>query len=182
MTRSSRQRTSRGRAKGGGQSLVEFVLVFPIFLAILVGMVDVGRAIWANNVIANAAREAARYAIVHGGTKSNPCPVGPPVTTGPTSQQTVIPTASTTCPYPSPSKEGIRVAGRNFAIAAGFPVTIQVCYGTSCSGDTDITGATNARGSPVTVRVTSQVPMIVPKLVGINQIDVSATSTMLVSH
>ena len=166
-----------------GQTLVEFALVFPIFIAVLVGMVDVGRAVWANNAVANAAREAARYAIVHGGTYSNPCPVGPPVTSG--SKATVIPAASTSCPYPSPSKEGIREVARGFAIATGSSLTIEVCYGTtttSCSGDTDATNATNARGSPVTVRVSSLVPMILPKLVGIDTIRVDSTSTMLVSH
>lgn len=163
-----------------GQAIVEFALVLPLFLLILIGMVDVGRAIWANNSVANAAREAARYAIVHGGTKSNPCPVGPPVTTG--SNKTVIPSASTSCPYPSPSKQGIKDAATAYAVAAGFPVSVQVCYGASCSGDTDISGATNARGTPVTVTVFGQVPMLVPKLVGVNQIDVDATSTMLVSH
>lgn len=168
------------RTRGVGQSLVEFALVLPLFLTILIGMVDVGRAIWANNVIANAAREAARYAIVHGGSSTNQCPVGPPVTTG--SNRTVIPAASTSCPYPSPSKEGIRDAARSFAIAAGFPVTIYVCYGLNCSGDTDISGATNARGTPITVKVTSEVPMIVPKLVGINQLNIDASSSMLVSH
>lgn len=172
--------TNAHQAHSTGQSLVEFALVFPLFLVILIGMVDVGRSIWANNSVANAAREAARYAIVHGGTKSNPCPVGPPVTTG--SNKTVIPAASTSCPYPSPSKEGIKEAARSYAIAAGFPVSVQVCYGSGCTGDTDITGATNARGTPVTVTVSGQVPMLVPKLVGINQIDVDATSTMLVSH
>jgi Flp pilus assembly protein TadG len=163
-----------------GQSLVEFALVLPIFLAILIGMVDIGRAVWANNAVANAAREATRYAVVHGGSKENECPVGPPVTTG--QNQTVIPAASTSCPYPSPSKEGVRDMARAFAIAGGTPMTIQVCYGIDCSGDTDALNATNARGTPVTVTVTSQVPMIVPQLVGISQIPVSATSTMLVNH
>lgn len=170
------------RERSSGQSLVEFALVLPLFLLIIIGMVDVGRAIWANNSVANAAREAARYAIVHGGTRSNPCPVGPPVTTGPTSQQTSIPPASVSCPYPSPSKQGIKDTATAYAIAAGFPVSVQVCYGASCSSDTDISGATNARGTPVTVTVFGQVPMLVPKLVGINQINVDATSTMLVSH
>ena len=168
------------RERSSGQSLVEFALVLPLFLLILIGMIDVGRAIWANNSVANAAREAARYAIVHGGTKSNLCPVGPPVTTG--SNKTVIPSASTSCPYPSPSKQGIKDTATAYAIAAGFPVSVEVCYGASCSGDTDISGATNARGTPITVTVSGQVPMLVPKLVGINQINVDATSTMLVSH
>jgi hypothetical protein len=168
-----------------GQSLVEFALVLPIFLAILIGMVDIGRAVWANNAVANAAREAARWAVVHGGTPDNECPAGPPVTTG--QYKTRVVTPSTSCPHPSPSREGIREVARSFAIAGGTPKTIEVCYGIDCSGDTDGLGsdglpATNVRGTPVTVRVTSQVPMIVPQLVGISQIPVSATSTMLVNH
>jgi type II secretory pathway pseudopilin PulG len=168
-----------------GQSLVEFALVLPIFLAILIGMVDIGRAVWANNAVANAAREAARWAVVHGGTPDNECPAGPPVTSG--QYKTKVVTPSTSCPHPSPSREGIREVARSFAIAGGTPMTIEVCYGIDCSGDTDGLGsdglpATNVRGTPVTVRVTSQVPMIVPQLVGISQIPVSATSTMLVNH
>lgn len=180
MSSPTTPRTTPRTPRELGQSLVEFALVLPIFLAILIGMVDIGRAVWANNAVANAAREATRYAVVHGGSKENECPVGPPVTTG--QNQTVIPAASTSCPYPSPSKEGIRETARAFAIAGGTPMTVEVCYGIDCSGDTDAAGATNARGTPVTVRVTSQVPMIVPQLVGITSIPVSATSTMLVNH
>ena len=47
-----------------GQSLVEFALVLPIFILLLVGILDFGRAIYAYNTISNAAREAARVAIV----------------------------------------------------------------------------------------------------------------------
>ncbi len=48
-----------------GQALVEFALVFPIFLIIVVGLVDVGRAVFAQNTLTNAAREGARTAIVN---------------------------------------------------------------------------------------------------------------------
>lgn len=47
-----------------GQSLVEFALILPVLLLILLGLFDFGRAIYAYNSIANAAREAARVAIV----------------------------------------------------------------------------------------------------------------------
>jgi hypothetical protein len=164
----------------GGQALLEFALVLPVFLAALVGLVDVGRAVWANDAVANAAREAARYATVHGGSKENPCPVGPPST-----KIETIPPASPSCPYPSPSKEGVREVARSFSIAGGTGLTVEVCYGSGCSGDVDIQTplpATNARGTAVTVRVSSQVPMIIPTLVGLGPINVSATSTMLVNH
>jgi Flp pilus assembly protein TadG len=47
-----------------GQTLVEFALILPIFVLVLVGIFDVGRAIYAYNTVNNAAREAVRVAIV----------------------------------------------------------------------------------------------------------------------
>ena len=47
-----------------GQSLVEFALILPIFVLMLVGIFDFGRAIYAFNTISQAAREGARLAIV----------------------------------------------------------------------------------------------------------------------
>lgn len=47
-----------------GQTLVEFALILPIFILVLVGIFDFGRAVYDYNVISNAAREAIRLAIV----------------------------------------------------------------------------------------------------------------------
>lgn len=47
-----------------GQTLVEFALILPIFLLVLVGIFDMGRAVYYYNTISNAAREAVRLAIV----------------------------------------------------------------------------------------------------------------------
>ena len=48
-----------------GQTLVEFALIVPLFLLIVIGLFDVGRAVYAYNTAANAARAAARVAIVN---------------------------------------------------------------------------------------------------------------------
>jgi hypothetical protein len=48
-----------------GQGLVEFALVFPIFIVLLFALFDVGRAVFAYNEITNAAREGARLAMVN---------------------------------------------------------------------------------------------------------------------
>ena len=48
-----------------GQSLVEFALVAPVFFLIVIGLFDVGYAIYAYNTVSNAARSAARVAIVN---------------------------------------------------------------------------------------------------------------------
>ena len=44
--------------------MVEFALVVPLFVLLLVGLFDVGRAVYAYNTVNNAAREAGRLAIV----------------------------------------------------------------------------------------------------------------------
>ena len=46
-----------------GQALVEFALVLPIFILLLVAIFDLGRAVFAYNTLTNAAREGAVYRI-----------------------------------------------------------------------------------------------------------------------
>ena len=48
-----------------GQALVEFALILPVLLIILLGTVDAGRLIFAYNSVANAAREGGRTAIIN---------------------------------------------------------------------------------------------------------------------
>jgi Flp pilus assembly protein TadG len=48
-----------------GQSLVEFALILPIALILLLAVFDVGRAVFMYNGLTNAAREGARLAIVN---------------------------------------------------------------------------------------------------------------------
>lgn len=55
-----RARSDRSR----GQALVEFALVVPIFLLVLMGIFDLGRAVYYSSTLSNAAREAAREGIV----------------------------------------------------------------------------------------------------------------------
>jgi hypothetical protein len=159
-----------------GQALVEFVLVVPIFLTLLLGIVDFGRVVWAGNSLAAAAREAARFAIVHGGSASTLCPVGP---AGP---DAIIPLADANCPYPSPSKDAIRDVARAAALAGGSDLIVTVCYGVGCVADEDIPGATNVRGTPVSVAVHSNLSLVVPSLMGNSAFAVRGFATMVVSH
>jgi len=159
-----------------GQALVEFALVLPIFLIMLMAVVDIGRAIWAQNSVAAAAREGARYAIVHGGSDTTACPVGPKNP----DRVAQWPSASASCPYPSPSKQSIKDAVTAAAAAAGTNLTVTVCYGAGCSGDTDLTS--NKRGEPVTVAVSSRVNLISSSLLGQSGFGISSTTTMVVNH
>lgn len=52
----------RGDEGRSGQSLVEFALVLPIFILMLFGVLDVGRLVYANAALSQAAREGARLA------------------------------------------------------------------------------------------------------------------------
>ena len=54
----------RGRGPGGarGQSTVEFALVFPFFLLLFLGMIELGNAWMASSAAAAAARDAAELA------------------------------------------------------------------------------------------------------------------------
>jgi len=54
----------RGQDSSPGQTLVEFALIVPIFILVVMGVFDVGRAIYAYSTINNAAHEAVRLAIV----------------------------------------------------------------------------------------------------------------------
>lgn len=58
---------ARGRRVRNGQSLVEFALVLPVFLLVLFGLIDVGRLVYMNSVLSQAAREGARVAAVEAG-------------------------------------------------------------------------------------------------------------------
>jgi Flp pilus assembly protein TadG len=61
-----RRRTRNASAhRSHGQALVEFALVIPIFLLLLVALFDLGRAVFSYNTLTNAAREGARMAIVN---------------------------------------------------------------------------------------------------------------------
>lgn len=54
----------RGKQRTRGQALVEFALILPIFLLVLMGILDLGRAVYYSSTLSNAAREAAREGIV----------------------------------------------------------------------------------------------------------------------
>jgi hypothetical protein len=68
---------ARARRRGVGQALAEFALVIPIFLVLMVGVFEFGRAIYYIQVVNNAAREGARYAIVHGSRSDELKTTGP---------------------------------------------------------------------------------------------------------
>ncbi len=73
-----------------GVAVVEMAFVGPVALFLILGIVDLGIAVWSYNNISEAAREGGRYAQVHGSkyagwyAGSPSPPVGTPPASGPT--------------------------------------------------------------------------------------------------
>ena len=55
-----------------GQAIVETSLALIVFFIMIFGAIDLGRAVWNYNTLAQATREGTRYAIVHGADSSDP--------------------------------------------------------------------------------------------------------------
>ena len=55
-----------------GTALVEFAMVMPIYITLLLGLVEFGRAFWIRNTLQFAAEETGRYAMTQLATDSAP--------------------------------------------------------------------------------------------------------------
>jgi hypothetical protein len=83
-----------------GQTLVETALVLPLFLVVVFGIVTFGVAIFYQQQVATAAREAARFAAVH--SASSDCPVNGWLLPDPGS----VPTGAASCGTPDSPANG----------------------------------------------------------------------------
>lgn len=154
MTSIDRQRSGRGaRHRGRGQALVEFSLVAPIFFLVLFGIIDIGRYVYYVQILNNAAREGARYAIVHG--TNSLAPTGPPQDPSGGAVVEVVRTYA------------VGVIGRSDASVLAISATWDP--------------ANNHRGSKVTVEVTYAFRSLIP-LVPLPAIPVKGESTLVVNN
>ena len=62
-------RLARDRRGAAG---IEFAFALPLFVVLAIGMIDVGRGIAATSALQHAARQAARFASIHGATSAVP--------------------------------------------------------------------------------------------------------------
>jgi len=71
-----RKPMARLRREECGSGLVEYAIIFMIFITMLLAIADFSRALYAYHFVSSQAREAARYAIVRGCTPAVPgnCP------------------------------------------------------------------------------------------------------------
>src|SRR5688572_15608879 len=64
------RRAPCGRTRG--QALAEFSLLAPIFLFMIFALIELGRAVYYHQILDSAARDGARYAVVHGLKSTQP--------------------------------------------------------------------------------------------------------------
>jgi hypothetical protein len=144
-------------ARRRGQALAEFALVAPFFFLVLFAIIEAGRFMFYYEVLNNATREGARYAIVNG-ANSFDC-TGPPA-----------PTAKGPC---DPAGEDVKTRVRETAfgvLGAGVLVT-PVWHDP----------ADNGRGSTVTVTATYTYNSLIP-IVPLPAITIEAESSLVINN
>ena len=71
LSGASIMRNQHRNQKRRGAALVEMAIVLPVFFAVVLGIVEFGRALMVGQMVNNAAREGARLAIVDGTANSD---------------------------------------------------------------------------------------------------------------
>jgi Flp pilus assembly protein TadG len=110
-------RMGRRGGRSRGQSLVEFALVLPIFLVLVMAVFDLGLSVFAYNSITNAAREGARLAIVNQDTAK--------VSLRATSQAAVARSMTVVINYYQPKSDGTPDTSK----ACPYPSTTYISVG-----------------------------------------------------
>ena len=174
--------TRRHSTRDVGQSLVEFALILPIFLLVLLGLIDMGRAVYTNNTLSQAAREATRLAAAQASwvgetTSANPDP-------------TCNAAAGPVCPADVATlKTNVVAAANRMAVGLGVLPDAQIYMQCNAAGSAAPTGAwtgstcnSQSSGSQVSVRIAYTHTMLTP-IVGqiVNNLSMSASATMVIN-
>lgn len=157
---------ARRRARASGQGVMEFALVLPVFLLMLMALLDLGRVIYAQNAINNDAREGSRLGSVS---------VAPAPLEGWTARYAAIRTAARAM-SPGVEMPDSSIAGKPGAC----PVPADSLTGT-CFYPTGVDPKSDPPGT-IYVHITVQVPIITPivsQIVG-GSVTLDATSDTLV--
>jgi hypothetical protein len=167
---------SADRERARGQAMVEFAAVVPILFLLVLGTFEAGRFVFHYELLNNAAREGARYAIVNGARST--CPSGPPPP-GETNQ----------C---DPAGDNIKSAIRGAAldlVGTGDLIVFEPIW--TSRGDLskpapgDTSNGHNGRGEYVTVFVDFTYNPVIEDLFDFQvlpEITISAESTLVINH
>jgi hypothetical protein len=137
--------------------LAEFALVAPFFFLVLFAIVEAGRFMFYYEVLNNATREGARYAIVNG-VNTLGCSTGPP------------PPGESSCdPTGEDVKDEVRSAA--FGVLGAGVIVTPIWHDP----------ADNARGSTVTVSASYTYSSLIP-IVPLPAITVEAESSLVINN
>jgi Flp pilus assembly protein TadG len=145
-----------------GAALVEAAIVLPVFLTLALGMIDLGIAVFQNNAVAEASRQGARIASVHGLKAARLGNWGTTSYTGSGNASDTIPTAM---------RNGGALAGlkpANVTIAVSWP---------DGGNDPDV-----LTGNRVQVTMSTNWTPIISYVFGGRTVTLTATSTVLIAH
>jgi len=141
----------------GGAGLVEYAFVFIPFMTMLFGICGFGLALYDYHFVSHAAREATRWAAVNGRTCASDSTCTAPATAADIQNYVAQITPSGINP-------------NNLTVTASWPSTDGICATFS-----------NAPGCAVQVQVSYSYTFILP-LIGINPLQLSSTSEMIIAH
>ena len=132
------RRIIHGSRAQRGQAMVEFALVAPIFILMLMGVIEFGRFVVAYEAANNAVREGTRYAIVHGyysispvgPSPASPDNACPPTTVSTTAVTSVVQANAYTLPPATDIfacwPDGTNVRGNRVTVSADFPFKVLI--------------------------------------------------------
>ena len=168
-----------------GTTLVEFALVFILFMTLILGVIGFGHGLFVYHHLNNAAKEATRYAAVRGSTCSNDlsCLASNSASgiAGPTTKADVKKYVQNITPQSiDATKLTVTVCGVSDAAACAASAP-AVCTAAVGSGSSLVPATSYYHGCTVQVQVQYVYNFIVP-LVGATPINMSSTSDMIIIH
>jgi hypothetical protein len=189
--------SGKHRLRARGQAVTEFALIAPVFLFVLLSLVELGRAVYYTQILDSAVRDATRYAIVHGFEVVD-CSSGPFPQTGSTPRVNTCDPDGSVRVIPTIKQRAVGVLNTN---GPGFVAHAKWCdntaleAGTSVCGDAlpcgDWAGASdayplgdgdNGRGQMVTVCVNYSYESLFKSFLPVPDFTVSARANLVVNH
>jgi Flp pilus assembly protein TadG len=146
-----------------GAAMTEAAIILPVFLTLCLGMIDLGIAVFQNNAVAEASRQGARIATVHGSFAADD---GSGTVWGTTSYSGA-----------GSATDAIPTAFRNAGVMAGLNpanVTISVQWPTG--------GNSVLNGDTVQVTVSTNWTPVIFYVFGNKVVTLTATSIMPIAH
>lgn len=151
-------RISRRRRRSRGQSLVEFALVFPVFIAIVGAIIQFGMIFWAQNTLTQVVRDTGRWEATQ---QTTPCDSATGQSNLGTQADSIAANAAlwghTSGEFTSPTKYTTDAGLNSFSTANAIAVAwVRTAGSNSCPP------STNQDEWHVTIRINQEVPVFFP--------------------